>query len=189
MMVGTTRDRLEAGAGTERKSGGGRTHTHGRNCREENDDDGDTRVGKGNRGGGVTAVASVCVCPAAAARSFCSRASLQSIPGCSHHRWGTRVPPRRSVPSHIPRIGRVAMNCATVFCLRRTDVLACTIPAYFVAPARGRSSHFPPLPRRGRRPVSRRATLPWNASRAASILLVRTQVSSPKRRTCCVTAI
>ena len=43
--------------------------------------------------------------------------------------------------------------------------------------------------RSGMRPVSRRATLPWNASRAASILLVRTQVSAPKRRTCCVTAI
>ena len=53
-MVGTARDRLEAGAGTERTSGGGGTHTHGRNCREENDDGGDTRVGKGNGGGGVT---------------------------------------------------------------------------------------------------------------------------------------
>ena len=57
-MVGTARDRLEAGTGTGRKSdgGGGRTHTHthGRNCREGNDDDGGTRIGKGNRGGGVT---------------------------------------------------------------------------------------------------------------------------------------
>ena len=54
-MVGTARDRLEAGAGTDRTSGGGGgTHTHGRNCREENDDDGDTRIGKGNGGGGVT---------------------------------------------------------------------------------------------------------------------------------------
>ena len=42
--------------------------------------------------------------------------------------------------------------------------------------------------RRGMRPVSRRVTLPWNASRAASILLVRTKVSL-KRRTYCVTAI
>ena len=53
-MVGTTRDRLEAGAGTEGKSGGDRTHTHGRNCREENYDGEDTRIGKGNGGGGVT---------------------------------------------------------------------------------------------------------------------------------------
>ena len=86
----------------------------------------------------VPAVASVYVSPAASALSFCSRASLQSIPGCSHHFWGTRVPPRRSVPSQSPRIGRVATNCATVFCLWRTDVLALTIPASFVAPARGR---------------------------------------------------
>ena len=36
-MVGTTRDRLEAGAGTERKSGGS-SRTHGQNFREEDDD-------------------------------------------------------------------------------------------------------------------------------------------------------
>ena len=53
-MVGTARDRLETGAGTEGRSGGGGTHTHGCNCREENDDDGDTRVEKGNGGGDVT---------------------------------------------------------------------------------------------------------------------------------------
>ena len=53
-MVVTAQDRLEAGAGTERKSGGGGTHTHGRNCREENDDNGDTRIGKGNGEGSVT---------------------------------------------------------------------------------------------------------------------------------------
>ena len=51
-MVGATRDRLEAGAGAERKSGGS-SGTHGRNCREDGDDR-DTRIGKGNGGGGVT---------------------------------------------------------------------------------------------------------------------------------------
>ena len=102
---------------------------------------------------------------------------------------GPVSPPRCSVTSQSPRIGRVAMNCATVFYLRRTDVRARTIPASLVAPARGRYIHFPSLPRRGMRPVRRGATLPWNASRAASILLVRTQVSALKRRTCCVTAI
>ena len=50
-MVGTTRDRLEAGAGTGRK-GGGISGTGGSNCREG--DDGYTRIGKGNGGGGVT---------------------------------------------------------------------------------------------------------------------------------------
>ena len=33
--------------------GGGR-HTHGCNCRDDKDDEGDTRIGKGNGGGGVT---------------------------------------------------------------------------------------------------------------------------------------
>ena len=55
-MVGTARDRLEAGAGVERKSGGGARNIHKRNCRHNNGDDGDgdIRIGKGNRGGGVT---------------------------------------------------------------------------------------------------------------------------------------
>ena len=50
-MVGTTRDRLEAGAGT-RKKGGGIIGTGGSNYREG--EDGYTRTGKGNGGGGVT---------------------------------------------------------------------------------------------------------------------------------------
>ena len=55
-MVGTAPDQLEAGAGAERTSGRGGRHTHGceYNCRDDNDDDGDTRIWKGNRGGGVT---------------------------------------------------------------------------------------------------------------------------------------
>ena len=110
-------------------------------------------------------------------------------PGLFPPSLGDPCTPPPPVPSQSPIIGRVAMNCATVFCLRRTDVRARTIPASLVAPARGRYIHCPSLPRRGMRPISRRATLPWKASRAASILLVRTQVSAPKRRTCCVTAI
>ena len=50
-MVGTTRDRLEVGAGTGEK-GGGSSGTRGNNCREG--DEGYTRIGKGNGGGGVT---------------------------------------------------------------------------------------------------------------------------------------
>ena len=55
-MVGTARDRLEAGAGAERKSGGGGRNIHGGNCKDNNGDngDGDIRIGKGNGGGGVT---------------------------------------------------------------------------------------------------------------------------------------
>ena len=51
LMVGATRDRLEAGAGKGGK-GGEISGTRGSTCRE--DDDRDTRIGKGNGGGGVT---------------------------------------------------------------------------------------------------------------------------------------
>ena len=55
-MVGTARDRLEAGEGAERKSGGGGINIHKRNCRDDNGDAGDgvIRFRKGIRGGGVT---------------------------------------------------------------------------------------------------------------------------------------
>ena len=41
----------------------------------------------------VPAVAVAVISPAASALSLFSRASLQSIPVCSHHLWGTHVPP------------------------------------------------------------------------------------------------
>ena len=72
---------------------------------------------------------------------------------------GPVYPPRRSVPSQRDIIGRVATNCATVFCLRRTDVLTLTIPASFIDPARGRYCHFPSLPLRGILPISLLTTL------------------------------
>ena len=72
---------------------------------------------------------------AAYAASALSRAPFQSIPVCSHHRRDTRAPGRRVDFSHRSRIGRVAINCATVFCLRRIDVRIRTIIASFIAPA------------------------------------------------------
>ena len=58
-MVGTAQDRLEAGAGEERKSGDGGRNIHKSNYRDDNGDDrdGDIRIGKGNGGGGVTLLA------------------------------------------------------------------------------------------------------------------------------------
>ena len=137
----------------------------------------------------VPAVAVAVPSPSASAFSLRSRASLQSIPVYSHHLWRTRVPPRRSVPSQRARIGRVTTNFATVFCLRRKNVLTLTIPASLIAPARRRYFHFLSLPLRGILPVSLLSTLPWKASRSASIFPVSTQDSAPKRRTCCVTAM
>ena len=48
-MVGTARDLLEAGAGEERKIGGGGRNIHNGNCRDDNGDagDGDIRTEKG----------------------------------------------------------------------------------------------------------------------------------------------
>ena len=71
----------------------------------------------------------------AAAASALSRATFQSTPVCSHHLQATRAPCRLVEFSHRSRIGRVAINCATVFCLRRIDVQIQTIPASFIAPA------------------------------------------------------
>ena len=50
-MVGTDQDRLEAGAGAARKSGGGGRNINGGNCRDDNGNngDGDIRIGNGNR--------------------------------------------------------------------------------------------------------------------------------------------
>ena len=51
-MVGTDRNRLEAGAGEERKSGGGGRKDHNRNCRDDNGDAGDGVIGFGKGIGG-----------------------------------------------------------------------------------------------------------------------------------------
>ena len=55
-MVGTDRNRLEAGAGEERKRGGVRRKDRNKNVRDNNSDAGDGVIGfgKGIGGGGVT---------------------------------------------------------------------------------------------------------------------------------------
>ena len=68
--------------------------------------------------------------------SYFFLASFQLIPVCSHHRLGTRVLGRLSSFLHRSRICLVAINCATVFCLRRIEVQNLTIPTSFIAPAR-----------------------------------------------------
>ena len=69
-----------------------------------------------------------------AAASAFSLAPFQSITVCSHHHLGTRAPGRQIAFSHRSRIGRVAINCATVFCLQRIEVQILMIPASFIAP-------------------------------------------------------
>ena len=60
---------------------------------------------------------------------------FQSIPVCSHHCLDTHAPGRMFAFSHRYRIGRVAINFATVLCLQRIEVRIQTIPASFIAPA------------------------------------------------------
>ena len=71
----------------------------------------------------------------AAAASALSCAPFQSIHVCSHHLRATRAPGRWVAFLHRSRIGRVAINYATVFCLRRIDVRIRIIPVSFIAPA------------------------------------------------------
>ena len=70
----------------------------------------------------------------AIAVSALSRAPFQSIPVCSHHRRATCAPGRLVAFLQSSRIGRVAINFATVFCLRSIYVRIRTIPASFIAP-------------------------------------------------------
>ena len=90
---------------------------------------------------------------------------------------------------HRSIIGRDAMNCATVFCLRRIDALIPTITAFFIIPANGRYIQIPYVLRRGCLSVIFLATLDWKLSRAFSIRAVKTHVSDPKSKTTWVTAM
>ena len=87
---------------------------------------------------------------------------------------GPVSPPRRSVPSQRARIGRVATNCATVFFLRRTDVLTLTIPASFIAPARGEAKPLPVPPSARHSPRQPPSDPALEGVQAASIFPVST---------------
>ena len=124
-----------------------------------------------------------------AATTAFSHSPFKSIPVYSHHRRDTRAPGRRVAFSHRSRIGRVAMNCTTVFCIRRIDVLIPTIPVSFIIPANYRYIQRPSFLCRGCLPVIFLATLDWKLSRAFSICAVNTHVSDPNSKTAWVTSI
>ena len=115
------------------------------------------------------------------AACFC--APSRSILVCFHHRQYTCMPGRRVACSHRYRIGRVAIYCATVFCLRIIDVRIPTIPASLITPASGGHIQLPSFLCRGFLPVIFLATLDWKLSRAFSICGVKAQVSAPKSKT------
>ena len=62
-------------------------------------------------------------------------AFYQSIPVWSHHLIVTRAPSLCFFPSQRSRSGRVAIYCATVFCLLFIYVLTSVSPASFIAPS------------------------------------------------------
>ena len=125
----------------------------------------------------------------AAASAAFSRAPFKSTPVCFHHRRYTRTPGRRVACSHRSRIGRVAMNCATVFYLRRINVRIPTISVSFITPANGGYTQLPSFLCSGCLPVIFLSTLDWNLSRDFSIHAVNNHVSDPKSKTAWVTAM
>ena len=72
-----------------------------------------------------------------AARFFASSKSMLSY---SHHLMDTLAPSRQVALSQRSRIGRVAIHCATVFCLLVTDFLIPSSPASLSASTRGGQS-------------------------------------------------
>ena len=97
---------------------------------------------------------------ASAAASSLSLAPFQFIPVCSHHHLATRAAGSIYFFSHSSRIGQVVINCATVFCLWRIEVLIRMAPASFIAPTNDGLYQPPFLLRQACFLVSFCATLP-----------------------------
>ena len=66
--------------------------------------------------------------------------TARSMPACSHHRQYTLAPGYQVACSQRSRIGRVAIYCATVFCLLVNNFLIPSKPASSIASDRVRYS-------------------------------------------------
>ena len=108
-----------------------------------------------------------------AALSF---AVSRSIPSCYHHRRDTLSPSFCVALSQRSRIDRVAMYCATVFCLLVMTFRIPSNPASLMASFRVGYAQYPSSLLRGCLHVIRSAAPCWNLSRARSILGVSTHV-------------
>ena len=110
----------------------------------------------------------------------------KSIPACPHHHLDTLSPGLRADCSQRSRIGRVAIYCATVFCLL---MIYFPIPpklASIVASSNDGFSQIQPPCILGCLPVSHRTTLCWKLIRSRSILGVSTHISALNNNTACV---
>ena len=98
---------------------------------------------------------------ASSAAAAVSLALDKSIPAYYYHRIPTRSPCFLSAASQRSINDRVAIYCATVFCLWKMYVSIGSNPACVLAASADVYSHFPSSLRRGKRPVSRHATWSW----------------------------
>ena len=124
-----------------------------------------------------------------AAAAAASLAPARSSTACSRHRIPTRSPLFLSTALHRSRIGRVAIYCKAVFCLRRMQVSIRSNPASYLAASAEVYSHLPPDLCRGSRPISRCATWYWNPPRTRPMWGVTAHVSAPKSNTNWTTAL
>ena len=106
----------------------------------------------------------------AAAATAIFFAPSKSRPACYNHRQDTLTPGLRVDRSQSSRIGRVAIYCATVFCLLMMYLPIPSKPASTITSSKGGYYQLPPPQLRGCLPVSRHATLCWKLPRARSIL-------------------
>ena len=116
-------------------------------------------------------------------------APYKSRPTCYHHLRDTLAPSLRADRSQSSRIGRVAIYCATVFCLFLMYFPVPLKPDSVSASSNGWYYQLPSPCLLICLMVSRRATLCWKLLRAQSILGVSTHVSELNKNTACVTAL
>ena len=123
------------------------------------------------------------------ATSTVSLAPVRSMPVYSNHRIPTRSHGVLSVSSHRSRIDRVAMNCATMLCLRQMYSPIASNPASFLTAADDVGSHFPSGCCHRYLPVGLCSTWSWKPPSTRPIQEVTTQVSGPKMSTDCTKSL
>ena len=118
-----------------------------------------------------------------------SLAPSRSRPSCSHHHQDTYSPSLQTHRSQKFIISRVAIYCATVFCLLVIYTRISSKTSSPITAVRRRYSHPPSCRRLGCLPVIRCTTLSQNLLRDCSTRGDRTHVSAPKSNTACTNAL
>ena len=108
------------------------------------------------------------------------------VSGVSAHSRENQSPGLLTDLSQRSRIGRVAIYCATMFCLIVVYFPIPSKPASAIASSNGGYCQLPSPCLLGFLPASRHATLCWKPPRARSILGVSTHVSAPNNNNACI---